>query len=486
MIKIFKIFPSSNRAFVFYHLLILSFALLLLISNLTNLYYSCINANDFSIYQQAIYKLSLFKDFNPFTSIRDLPIFSDHFDPIIFLPAIIIRLTDANPFILFIFEWSIWILFIVLIYKLGKYQWNSLEWIKALTVIVFSKSLLSGLDFPIHPTTWSMIPLLFLAYHILNKNNVGIFLSALSLLLFKELFVFMIIGLSGYYLLSRNFKLFFSLFITGVIGYWFIFIKRPELFGSNVNYGNSLLSSLLKNPVSTLWSALINFNFPWLTIIPSFLLIKKNRLKDAVPLFFFVLPGFLIHILGARIVHHHSVALTSAFLAFGLLSSPPHMLIVLLFLITGMGRHTRSFKNLFTNNFKTCKHDSSKLNSIEKAKEIIQPLPENKIVLASNGIIPRILSTTNTVFQIDNFTLPRAKYDYLVLEKNNMGDIWPYSYKLIDGVRDRCHKQATKVHLDNEFITIIEGNFTQECVQLNSFVELSDFRKNLINSSKKD
>jgi len=480
-----KINTQSSFFFVSCHVILLSLMLSLLLSNLASLYYSCINANDFSIYQQAIYKLSNFQSLNPFTSIRDLKIFSDHFDPIIILPAILIKLTHANPFLIFIFEWSLWALFAFLVYRLGDYKWKSFDWIKALTVIVFSKSLLSGLDFPIHPTTWSMIPLLFLSYFIKQKNHQGIFYSALSLLLFKELFVFMIVGLAGYYLLARQFKLFLSLFILGLLSYWFIFIKRPELFGSQINYGNSLLSALLKNPIKTLYESWLNFSFPWIMFIPSLFLIPRNKWFEALPLFFFVLPGILIHILGARIVHHHSIALVTIFLSFGLLHKSPHWLLVFVFFATGIGRHTRSFKNLFTTNFKTCQHKNDKIESIKKAQAIIQPLDEKTIVLSSNGIIPRILSPSNTIFQMDTFTLPRNSYDYLVIEKNNFGDIYPTSQSELDALRLRCLPYASKVWMDNEHLTIMQGPFNQSCVQLKSFIKYDNlFRLNLIEAKK--
>jgi hypothetical protein len=50
---------------------------------IVKLHANCHHATDFSIYQEAIYKIAAFGDFNPFLYVRNVNIFNDHFDPII-------------------------------------------------------------------------------------------------------------------------------------------------------------------------------------------------------------------------------------------------------------------------------------------------------------------------------------------------------------------------------------------------------------------
>ena len=67
--------------------LLISFLALVLFANLQGLSYNCFNAVDFSIYLQTIYEITI-GNFNPYITVRALRFFTDHFDPIIFLPAL--------------------------------------------------------------------------------------------------------------------------------------------------------------------------------------------------------------------------------------------------------------------------------------------------------------------------------------------------------------------------------------------------------------
>ena len=60
------------------------FSGLIIFVNIKGILLNCFHATDFGIYQQAIYDIAYNLDPNPFVSVRNIKIFNDHFDPIIF------------------------------------------------------------------------------------------------------------------------------------------------------------------------------------------------------------------------------------------------------------------------------------------------------------------------------------------------------------------------------------------------------------------
>lgn len=427
------------------------------------------NANDFAIYQEGIYKLSNFEEFNPYASVRDIRILSDHFDPIIYLPALLVKIFGPSPYLLLTFEWFMWIYFSYILYKLGNFDWKSVRWIKILSLIIFSKSILYAVAFPIHPSTWSIIPITFLVYYIDKNNSKGIFFSALSLILFKELFIFMITGLSFYYLMKKNLKLFLSLLLLGSVSYILIFKIRIMIYGQSIDYGHALITNFLASPLTYLWKQFQAMDFPYSMIVPPLLLINKNNYKKFIPLLFFILPGFAIHLLGGRLARHHSIALISCILVMGIFKTNPKAIIILIFLATGTSRYERAVKNLFGIKIKNCTISTEKLVSIKKIQDIIQPLKDDKTVLASGSIITLIVSPTNKVLQLENFTLPRKSYDYLVMEKNGSGNVAPVSPQTIDAIVTRCRPFMSKNLFEDEYFIVMKGPIPQSCVNLKSF-----------------
>jgi hypothetical protein len=433
--------------------------------------YGCVNANDYSIYQHGIYKLSLFQEFNPFTSVRDLRILSDHFDPILYIPAVLVKIFGPSKYLLMVFEWFVWIATMGLVYVLGNFHWKQTQWIKTLFLIVWSKNILMGLLYPAHPTVWSIFPLTLLAYSIIKENKIGIVCSILFCFLFKELFIFMTIGLSGYYLLiKRDYKFFATLFLMAVGWYYIAFILRPSIYGSTVNYGNSIMSTFFENPLQFMWMKLKRMNFYPTILLPPFLLMNKDNYKKFLPFIFFMLPGLAIHILAERLLLHHSSAIMSIILLGGLLlKTRIHGMIIIIMILVGMGRYTKTFKMVFTGKVKYCRTDSGKLKSIDKSVKLLKHLGEDKIILSSNAVIPQILGLNNYVLQYEPFTLQRPKYDILVLEKHKYGAAWPLSWANYQDIAKRCRPIADRILQDDEYVTIMEGHFTDDCIQFKKY-----------------
>lgn len=477
-----KISPESKLSFILINVFLSALILLIILSNLNYLWFGCINANDFSIYQQGIYNISLFNEFNPFSTVRDIRILSDHFDPIIYLPALIIRLFGASPYTLFIFEWLHLPLFTLLIYKLGNFNWKTIDWIKVFTIIVFSKVLLAGFLFPIHPTTWSLIPLTFITYFINKDNSKGVIFTSIVLLLYKELYIFMIIGLSSYYLLKKRIPTFLTLFLIGACAYYAVFIYRIELYETTVNYGNSTLKTFLASPVTVMWNSFTNMDWAYKTIIPCLLLINLKKLRNYLPILLFTAPGILIHVLSGRIVHHHFIPLFMPFLILGLLTTKVHYLIPIAFIATGVGRYTKVTKTVTRYKLSNCIMSSEKRKSIKAIQKITKELDPDLNIISSGSIIPQILTPRNKVIQFDNFTLPKDRYDIIIAEKNYAGDPAPMRQEQLDEIINRCKQVNHKTLYEDKYAILMRGEFSQDCIQIQNYFDLkSGYRSKYIN-----
>jgi hypothetical protein len=154
----------------------------------------CFHATDFSIYQQAIFDINFFDNLNPYLTIRNIKIFNDHFDPIIYLATLSTLIFGKNVSTLITFEFLWPLLTIFFIYKIpSDSKENNLKFI---LLFIFSKGIFTALQFPIHPSTWSCFPLFLLLSEVEKKKLITTFLSVVFLFIFREVFPFAAIFLA--------------------------------------------------------------------------------------------------------------------------------------------------------------------------------------------------------------------------------------------------------------------------------------------------
>ena len=133
--------------------------------NIQSVLYNCIHAIDFSIYQQAIYDIASGTSLNPHITIRGISIFLDHFDPVLIFSVPMVWIFGAHPVPLLVFEYFWFIGAAFFLYKKLPYKLFQV----ALIWLIFCKCILNGLAYPIHPTTWTILPAIMLAYFISKK-----------------------------------------------------------------------------------------------------------------------------------------------------------------------------------------------------------------------------------------------------------------------------------------------------------------------------
>jgi hypothetical protein len=200
-----------------------------LLSNIVKLAFNCLHATDFSIYQEAIYRIADFKSLNPYVYVRDLHIFSDHFDPVIFLTLPFVWLTNFSPYSLLVFEYLFFIGLLFFVFKLNKEKDPSVL-VFALILVIFNRPILEGIGYPIHPTTWTILPGFLLFYFYQKSNDLGLILTAFAFCFFKEIFPASILGLSIFLLLKKRFKISLFLLSFSIAITYFNFVIRLHNF----------------------------------------------------------------------------------------------------------------------------------------------------------------------------------------------------------------------------------------------------------------
>ena len=195
--KIIKYIPHLILCFM-------SFLLLMVLYNpIKRIPLQCLGIYDFGIYLQAIYELSRFEMWNPCISIRQTPVFGDHLGFIQFLPAFIIKIIGYSPLVPIYFEWTMFFLmFVSLYFILDRPKLTSFEFLTGSFLILFSRGLMMGMEFPVHPGTWAMLPIFWWVWAILKgRINLALGLSVF-LCLYRETFYFLLFSSS--FALSMN------------------------------------------------------------------------------------------------------------------------------------------------------------------------------------------------------------------------------------------------------------------------------------------
>lgn len=202
----------------------------------------CFNNYDLGIYGQALTLLSI-ENLNPFLSTRDIRIFNDHFDPILFFVAPLVKLVEPSLLAIRVEMVSIvlasfapiWLWFNRLI---SKFQMSAVFFI-----ILFSPMTLMAAFYPSHPGTWALAPLAWLLASIYARKDRLAIMMLVLLLLCKEEFPVLGVFLGGILILQDRKRVGFV--ILAISGAWFcaVFFLRPILLGKSDYYTSAIMAA---------------------------------------------------------------------------------------------------------------------------------------------------------------------------------------------------------------------------------------------------
>jgi hypothetical protein len=453
-----------------------------LVTNLKLLAGNCLNATDFGIFEQAFFEISSGPSFNPYLTIRNLSFFNDHFLPITIPVAYLVRLFNYYPSSLIIIEWLFFISLFPFAFHYTRKNHSSSEQLVAFYMIIFSKGLLTGLEFPVHPAFWSGIGWFLLIKSIKKDETLMIVLSSIFLCLFRESFPFGIITLGIYYLLFKKFNRAGILISIGSIWIGFVQVIRPKIFGEVYNYGGEFLSSLVNSPFSFLLQSAQNFEYAvpfkilYPFIIPLYFVYKKNHSRYS-PLWataFLLVPHFLLHFLANKFHFQYGTTFVAPLLALiifeggikDLIKKPiPLFLTLILFFASSSSVYTKMVKTTLFNSSKKCVLTEEKLNLTKKLVDLTREIKPSEKIISTAGVIPRIMRPGMQIYQFVKYSKPQPSYQYILLEKNNSGDIHPLSNENVIEIEKRCHKHALHVLMENEYFYYAKGEFPLECIR---------------------
>jgi hypothetical protein len=472
--------PVNNKKWILTSsILLLLFVFIPLLSNIKGILNNCFHAYDLGLYQQAFYNMAS-GDFNPYLTIRGLHIFNDHFMTMIFTSIPFVWAFDYHPTSMIFLEWSYYVLFLFTIYFTVRKRQKG-EILIALFLAIFSKGILSALEFPIHPGTWSMASWLILVYYIYKGSNKGIFLFAVITCLFRESYPFSFFMLSLYYLIKKNNKLGFSLLSFSILYLAFVMKLRPMFLGPVYDYGEWIVQGIVTDPVGFMiksfwkmdWKVPFKVFAPF--IIPVILVFKRNSIdwsNRLIPCLFLLMPLFGMHFITGQFHFHYGPPFMAVLIGYliydekfwGILANVKlKYFIMFLFIITASSRYTKFIKFLTTNKNNKCIVSDTKTASIYSLLEKTNKISTESLIVSTGGVIQRIMRPGLKVYAPNTMVKIPDLVDYLLFEKNSNGDTYPWNKEQVNKAIGNCRKLADEILVDDNFFFLIKGKFDRTC-----------------------
>jgi hypothetical protein len=472
---------NSKKVFLFLKILILVLPIIILANNLWLLWHNCVGATDFSIYQQAIYDMAANLDLNPFITIRNVKIFNDHFDPVIILLAPILRIANYSPSALIFFEWMMF--YFLLFYIVFREQNISLNHRYLLAfILLFEKGVLTALNYPIHPTTWSIVPIYFCIRSLVLDQTRPLIIWSFCLLFFKESFCFSIIGIGVAKCILKRWRVGVPLLLMGFASALFNFHFRKVFFGDLVSYGSNLLGGYVSNPIDSIKKLILGLNYKEMiklfiasiTLLLSSIYLEKKRgnerlLSVFIGVMSFFLPLFGIQFLANKFYFHYCAQLILPLVVFSIFIlkevDKRHVLIALIFLVTGMGRYTKNVRSIVKEQKEECLLTKENRDEISKVnKMVLEKIKSGKTLFVTAGIPPLLLKPNLKVYQSGYYSEKLKHHDYMLIQMNRHGNTSPYSPEKINKFVSNCKSLVQKIIYETDNFFFAKG-VPEQCLE---------------------
>lgn len=415
---------------------------------------------DFAIYHKAIIEIGSFNSFNPYLALRDIQIFADHFDPILILPALFSGLFNFSSLYSLLIEG----LFVFLLFDLIFIDFKKeklLDFSLVFSLVFFNRSLFSGLDYPIHPTLWSL-PFLYLAIKELSNDRV-IFSTGINF--FKEVFCLFLLpaGVVGYFLEKK--KKWLKVIGIQVCFILIIFVIRP-LIWKTYSYGVNPLEGLK----SFNYLDLLKMTLPSLVLIA--LMRKKLSLNKVLIFLAFYLPSVGLHILSGKSYYHYGTFLSYPLIIFTILSFKDHKDFIpkkakIFIIILGIGIAFNGLKKgikSLTSNIHAYNHNQEHRDLLNKLKmNHINKVPSNSKILASPGLLTFALTPGKRFYQFGEYSKIEESVDYLLLDFRSYGQNFGISKEQLSQVLNQCQPHVTQTLFKERDLYFLKGPFPKSC-----------------------
>lgn len=192
---------------------------------------------DFGIYSQGVARLALDPP-NPWLSGRQIFLFNDHFDPILFLVAPFARVFPAAEVGLVVEALCALLALLPLAWlaKHGRIT-NATHWLLT-ALLALHLGVTQSLGFPFHPTTWAMAPMAWMLAALILERWRTALVALLFLLACKEEFPFVGFALIPFMWTKAPRKWTWTWIALSAAWGFCAFILRPRLVGDVMPYAS--------------------------------------------------------------------------------------------------------------------------------------------------------------------------------------------------------------------------------------------------------
>ncbi len=422
----------------------------------------CFNNYDLGIYAQAIELLSL-GHLNPWLSTRDVFLFNDHFDPILFL---LIPFKGLTPSGLLAIRFEM----ICLIAAAASPAWllsrgmisQSLA-VMSSVMILWSPMVMDAAFYPAHPGTWSLAPLSWmLAFILAKKYRWSFVMFGLTLLCKEEYpFVGMAVGLGLIMMGEKPYGFVFT--AAALVWAVLVFAIRPALIGPSSMYTDAVSGFQGWDVLGSRDGALLLLRRLLELAIPlSVILYGAKRLT----LMDMIVPGLvLLTLLGIRFAGgywgNHRVAPLAVVLAYLMIFTirsetiKPRNVIVWSVLTLTLAFSSLEIGSRFwrAKSFKKhCPQNPERLSEIQQTLNLLRHDSKGP-TLAQGNLIPHAVDLSG-ISQVG--ATHGRNFSYLWIEKGADRNTWPLSKEEFQALEDQWSGDPTVTKLfDGSHVTLM-------------------------------
>lgn len=432
---------------------------------------------DAAIYQQAILDLAFTSSWNPYNTVRGEWVFLDHFDPILILVAFVQCVIGAGAWVPYAVEYGFYLLgggFVLWATRSAPFSWR----LFGLMAWFSSEGLLGALHYPLHPTTWAMLPLLVLVWALRMELYGLAVVLANVLCAYKEYFPFCSLLLAGGLFLGSHRRAGLTLLLTSILWIGFDFWGRELWIGKIYRHGSGLFSGLdqgwFRFGVGVLrrfdWKG-VGFNLFPVVLGGVMVWRQESRPKWIWLSLLYIVPVLAIQVLAGTMGLQYGAPIFAVLLGVLLFSDPAWFLVR-----QGTGKWVRVFlwitvvystadSVLRTRPMLAMLRQNEKREILDQARALVQSEPSGSKILASVGLVPVFLKPDQKIYTLGGYAQPQREYRVLALGRCQEIYSWPHGCEALARIEEKCRPFVEELLMENHYLYLARGRFPFECSQ---------------------
>lgn len=416
---------------------------------------------DLGIFAQALQAIRL-DDLNPFLPALNMPIFNDHFDPILILFAPLARLLPPAYAALTIEHMLVLLSPLPILLLCRKAPHHFAYACLATTYLLFNRGMMSALSFPVHPTTWASFFIVLFAMAAAERRHGMLLVSSVLLMACKEEFPFVVATVGVCLVCRKDFRIGIAILALSLIWCLVAFGVRPMFAGETHHYASRVLTPILTDPFTTLGTRLSDLKgmkrlFQCvLPLIPLVVWGIRNRISPNWVLLSGALPLLAIRFLDGAWSFHYMAPVAALFAVGMWRKDQPRLpfgyvlagaLMAILTSISPISKGVATYGTIRD-------FGGKRMTAIEDARfHLLRETNGNALV---EGNLTPLLARRKGVFQVGGVQ-PAQEYRFLLTEKPPGGDPWPLNHADIQEIMDDWRsRSSTVIHRDDDFVFFAE------------------------------